>query len=746
MIEFFPNLALWSKLFPIGLSHPSGFMPHGTCYLWKPELVILHSASDLLTGFAYYSIPAMLIYFVRKREDLPFPWIFWMFGAFIIFCGTTHLAEVWTLWYPSYWLSGALKLATAGISLYTAIELFPLIPKALELPSPAQLEATNRKLEQEISERKQAEAALQNSEARLRSIFEAAAIGITVTDNQGILLTANPAFRKILGYSEKQLTQMRFSDLTHPEDREVNWELFQELFTGKRELYHIEKRFLRNTQEIVWANLTVSLLRDPDNQPQFAIAMIEDITERKKTEKALLQYHQHLEELVGARTTELTLANEQLSWQASHDSLTGLVNRNEFEKQLQDAILSCKSLQQSHSLLYLDLDRFKIVNDTCGHIAGDELLRQVSNILANNCRKSDLLARLGGDEFALLLYNSTLEGGESIAQNILEKIQEFRFVWQNQSFTIGVSIGLVLIDCISFNVEEVINAADAACYAAKSYGRNRIYIYQKNDKDLSQAKADIRWVKQIERAIIENKFQLYIQQIACLQKSSLANEDHYEVLLRLSDETGKIVSPMAFIPAAERYNLMGLIDRWVIGNFFAYLAQYSAKLLSQEKKLASIYTINLSGESINDDRLVEFLKQQFQIYQIPPQLICFEITETVAVSNLTKARQMIQEISKLGCCFALDDFGSGMSSFGYLKYLPVKYLKIDGQFIKDIVNDPLDRAIVEAINNIGHVVGMKTIGEFVSDENILQIIGELGVDYAQGYAVSKPHPLWEIED
>ncbi|MEC4896169.1 MAG: EAL domain-containing protein [Oscillatoria sp. PMC 1050.18] len=746
MMEFFPNLALWSKLFPIGLSHPSGFMPHGTCYLWKPELVILHSASDLLTGLAYYSIPAMLIYFVRKREDLPFPWIFWMFGAFIIFCGTTHLAEVWTLWYPSYWLSGALKLATAGISLYTAIELFPLIPKALELPSPAQLEATNRKLEQEISERKQAEAALQNSEARLRSIFEAAALGITVTDNQGILLTANPAFRKILGYSEKQLTQMRFSDLTHPEDREVNWELFQELFAGKRELYHIEKRFLRNTQEIVWANLTVSLLRDPDNQPQFAIAMIEDITERKKTEKALLQYHQHLEELVGARTTELTLANEQLSWQASHDSLTGLVNRNEFEKQLQDAILSCKSLQQSHSLLYLDLDRFKIVNDTCGHIAGDELLRQVSNILANNCRKSDLLARLGGDEFALLLYNCTLEGGESIAQNILEKIQEFRFVWQNQSFTIGVSIGLVLIDCISFNVEEVINAADAACYAAKSYGRNRIYIYQKNDKDLSQAKADIRWVKQIERAIIENKFQLYIQQIACLQKSSLANEDHYEVLLRLSDETGKIVSPMAFIPAAERYNLMGLIDRWVIGNFFAYLAQYSAKLLSQEKNLASIYTINLSGESINDDRLVEFLKQQFQIYQIPPQLICFEITETVAVSNLTKARQMIQEISKLGCCFALDDFGSGMSSFGYLKYLPVKYLKIDGQFIKDIVNDPLDRAIVEAINNIGHVVGMKTIGEFVSDENILQIIGELGVDYAQGYAVSKPHPLWEIGD
>ncbi|MEC5032581.1 MAG: EAL domain-containing protein [Oscillatoria sp. PMC 1051.18] len=745
-MEFFPNLALWSKLFPIGLSHPSGFMPHGTCYLWKPELVILHSASDLLTGLAYYSIPAMLIYFVRKREDLPFPWIFWMFGAFIIFCGTTHLAEVWTLWYPSYWLSGALKLATAGISLYTAIELFPLIPKALELPSPAQLEATNRKLEQEISERKQAEAALQNSEARLRSIFEAAALGITVTDNQGILLTANPAFRKILGYSEKQLTQMRFSDLTHPEDREVNWELFQELFAGKRELYHIEKRFLRNTQEIVWANLTVSLLRDPDNQPQFAIAMIEDITERKKTEKALLQYHQHLEELVGARTTELTLANEQLSWQASHDSLTGLVNRNEFEKQLQDAILSCKSLQQSHSLLYLDLDRFKIVNDTCGHIAGDELLRQVSNILANNCRKSDLLARLGGDEFALLLYNCTLEGGESIAQNILEKIQEFRFVWQNQSFTIGVSIGLVLIDCISFNVEEVINAADAACYAAKSYGRNRIYIYQKNDKDLSQAKADIRWVKQIERAIIENKFQLYIQQIACLQKSSLANEDHYEVLLRLSDETGKIVSPMAFIPAAERYNLMGLIDRWVIGNFFAYLAQYSAKLLSQEKNLASIYTINLSGESINDDRLVEFLKQQFQIYQIPPQLICFEITETVAVSNLTKARQMIQEISKLGCCFALDDFGSGMSSFGYLKYLPVKYLKIDGQFIKDIVNDPLDRAIVEAINNIGHVVGMKTIGEFVSDENILQIIGELGVDYAQGYAVSKPHPLWEIGD
>ncbi|MEC4986057.1 MAG: EAL domain-containing protein, partial [Oscillatoria sp. PMC 1076.18] len=745
-MQILQNLSFWSKFFTVGLSHSSGFMPHGTCYLWKPSLVTLHAVSDLLICLAYYSIPAMLIYFVRKREDLPFPWIFWLFGSFIVFCGTTHLAEVWTLWHPDYWLSGGLKLATAGISVYTAIELFPLIPKALELPSPAQLEAANQKLAQEINERKQAEAALRHSEARFRSIFESAAIGITVTDDQGYLITANPTLRKILGYSENQLTQMCFTELTHPSDIAVDWELFQELFTAKREFYQIEKRYLRNNQEIVWANLTVSVLRDSDEQPRYAIAMVEDITERKETEKALLQYHQHLEELVGARTAELSLANEQLSWQASHDSLTGLVNRNEFEKRLKNAVLTSKSLKQSHSLLYLDLDRFKIVNDTCGHTAGDELLRQVSNILANNCRKSDTLARLGGDEFALLLYNCSLDKGKSLAENILEKIQEFRFVSHHQSFSIGVSIGLVLLDYTCLNVQDVINAADAACYAAKNQGRNRVYVYQKNDKELSQAQADIYWVKAVEQAVVENKFQLYFQKVTCLEKSALAKQNYYEILLRMQAENEKNILPMAFIPAAERYNLMKLIDRWVISNFFAFLANLLVDLFSEDNYRESIYAINLSGESMNDDSLVDFLKEQFELHQIPPQLICFEITETVAVSNLNKARQMIEEISDLGSCFALDDFGSGMSSFAYLKYLPVKYLKIDGQFIKDIVDDPLDRAIVKAINNISHIVGIKTIGEFVSDEKILQTIFELGVDYAQGYAVSKPQPLFKIKD
>ncbi len=733
------------------------FMPHGTCYLWKPDLVLLHVVSDALIALAYYSIPLTLVYFIHQRRDVPFPWIFVLFGIFIVSCGTTHMMEVWTLWYPSFWLSGSIKAVTAIASCYTAAELVGVIPQALALPSPSQLATANQKLAEEVRERQLAEAALRESEIRFRSIFEGAAIGISLGDIEGRALATNPALERMLGYSGDELQGMELTKMLHPEDTADSWQLYQELVAGHLDYYQTQKRYIHKHGHLVWVRLTVSLVRDAGSQPQYSIGMMEDITERKGTQEALQRYQEQLEEMVGERTVELTKANEQLSWQANHDELTGCANRYAFEQCLEEAVVSAKNLHQEHTLCYLDLDRFKIVNDTCGHVAGDELLRQLSGLLKTNCRRTDTVARLGGDEFCLLLYRCSLEQGMRVAQSLLENMQAFRFVWQDKIFSLGFSIGMVAINAESQSPDSVLGAADAACYIAKNNGRNRIHVYQANDQDLAKARNEVQWVARINQAMArsseatpltpENRFCLYYQPIASLSANS-ATREHYEVLLRLVNEKGELILPMAFLPAAERYNLMPAIDKWVVSTFFGHLSRIIARtsLTKNNGQLTtdnqqSLYALNLSGASVNDDQFVNFLKEQFQLYQIPPQLICFEITETVAITNLSKAAQLIQELKALGCHFTLDDFGSSMSSFAYLKYLPVEYMKIDGAFVKEMADNPIHCAMVEAINRIGHVVGLQTIAECVADDSILEKVKNLGVDYAQGYRIGTPQPL-----
>ncbi|KAM3112931.1 EAL domain-containing protein [Phormidesmis sp. 146-33] len=442
-----------------------------------------------------------------------------------------------------------------------------------------------------------------------------------------------------------------------------------------------------------------------------------------------------------SQTRRLT---QQLCWQASHDALTGLVNRQEFEDRLKQMVQNAESQGQQHALCYLDLDQFKIVNDTCGHAAGDELLQQVANLLQAQVRQTDTLARLGSDEFGLLLHRCPLPQARKIAETLCEQVQSLRFLWQEKVFTIGVSIGLVMITAETKNVAEALSTADAACYAAKNRGRNRVQVYQADDRELARQKGEIRWVARLTQALEENRFCLYYQSIVPVVPSSFVSE-HYEVLLRLRDEEGNIVAPGMFIPAAERYHLMHFIDRWVIKTLFSTQGPRYRNLWQQcqhqHHACNHLYAINLSGASINDDHFIDFLHEQFSIHEIPPEMICFEITETLAIANLTKAAQFICDLRSLGCRFALDDFGSGMSSFAYLKNLPIDYLKIDGCFIRQMMDDPIDLAIVRAIKQIGQVMGIQTIAEFVENDEILEQLRSLGVNYAQGYGIAMPRPL-----
>jgi diguanylate cyclase (GGDEF)-like protein/PAS domain S-box-containing protein len=437
----------------------------------------------------------------------------------------------------------------------------------------------------------------------------------------------------------------------------------------------------------------------------------------------------------------------QLSWQATHDALTGLVNRREFERLLQELIDSAVVEGKHHAVLFMDLDQFKVVNDTCGHMAGDELLRQLVAVFVARGRDSDTVARLGGDEFGMLLYGCPLEPALRLANEVREGVQQFRFMWQDKSFEVGISIGLVEINSTSGNLATVMSNADAACYAAKDGGRNRVHVYLENDTDLARRHGEMQWISRISKAFEEDRFRLYYQEIAAVMPHQRGLQ-HFEVLLRMVDENGEVISPVAFIPAAERYNLMPTVDRWVIRTLFSSRSGEWRRMWeacqAREEAFPILCAVNLSATSLNDEMFPVFLKEQLEYYGMPPQALCLEITETSAIANLNKASRFMHELSRLGCSFALDDFGSGMSSFAYLKDLPVHYLKIDGAFVRGMDQNPVNLAMVEAIARIASVMGIETVAEFVEDKALIEKLAVLGVDYAQGYGIHVPAPMEEI--
>ncbi len=433
-------------------------------------------------------------------------------------------------------------------------------------------------------------------------------------------------------------------------------------------------------------------------------------------------------------------------WQANHDVLTGLVNRREFEHQLSQILE--KDYTTSHGLLYLDLDRFKIINDTCGHSAGDELLRQVSQVFQSQIRSSDILARLGGDEFGIILYGCSQPNAIAVAQKILSSIQQFCFLWRERSFTIGVSIGLLSFTSQQDSLTSVLRAADAACYTAKNRGRNQIYLMENKEQELALQSQEMNWLTEIHQALESDRFLLFYQKIQPLQTTSSGSE-HYEVLLRMKGKNGKLIPPMAFIPVAERYQLMNQIDRWVISTLFATQGHHYRKRgrisPPEGNSVHSLYYVNLSGETVNDVNFVPFIQEELKRHQIPPQLICFEITETVAISNLPQAKLMITQLRELGFRFALDDFGSGMSSFGYLRSLPLDFLKIDGIFIRELLEEPVNSTIVKSFHQVAQMMGIATIAEFVDSESKLLQLQSLGIDYAQGYWIAQPQPFPQLK-
>ncbi|WP_338585375.1 EAL domain-containing protein [Pseudomonas sp. MAG733B] len=553
--------------------------------------------------------------------------------------------------------------------------------------------------------------ALQLEKDRAQITLQSIGDGVITTDVAGAIAYMNPAAEALTHWKAEQATGLPLAALFNLLDENAQADgstLIERILSGQLSGGSEHSKLI---QRLDGSTVSVTLVGAP-------------ISNAGKVSGTVLVLHDMTQE-------RQYIAN--LSWQATHDALTGLANRREFEYRLEQALHNLTRQSGRHALMFLDLDQFKLVNDTCGHAAGDELLRHICALLQSGLREGDTLARLGGDEFGILLENCGPEAAEKIAENLRLTVQNLHFVWKGRPFVTTVSIGLVHVSQNPTTLEASLRAADMACYMAKEKGRNRVQVYHPDDSELSLRFGEMAWVQRLHMALEEDRFCLYAQEIAPLGIDS--GGAHIEILLRLHDESGRMILPDSFIPAAERYGLMSSIDRWVVQNVFKIIAQCRAE--KRHGPLA-MCAINLSGTTIGDEAFLDFLREQFVAYSIPAEMICFEITETSAISNLGSAIKFINELKGLGCLFSLDDFCAGMSSFAYLKHLPVDFLKIDGSFVKDMLDDPINRAMVEVINHIGHVMGKRTIAEFVETPQIEQALLEIGVDYAQGYVIERP--------
>jgi len=552
---------------------------------------------------------------------------------------------------------------------------------------------------------------LQAKETFLLHTFDQASVPMLVMDEQLFIVDVNNAACDLFAYNKKALIQLAITDLLHHDDTLMTTTQFQALIKGEIKQSTLTSRCITRQGKTLWLQATLSAVRNQTNGIDYIVVQAQDVTQQHRLEKDL----QH---------------------QTSHDALTDLPNRKVLQTYLQQVLKTQPHVE--NCFCFIDLDQFKVINDTCGHIAGDALLKQVAGLIQEALNADDLLARFGGDEFALLLVDCTLPQARQRLNTILQKIREFQFHYANHCFNITASIGLVVIDKSSTLVQ-LLKHADSACYAAKEAGRDRLHLFTNTDSQLTQRSDEMRWVSKIQSALNQQKLVLYSQPI----RSAIPTQQHThcELLIRMVADDGSIISPGKFLPAAERYNLAAAIDMWTIEHVLTRLSNASA----QGQEISGIYAINLSGQSLGDSRFYEKIIELIRTADLlqTGAILCFEITETAAITNMQTAIHFIDELRHVGCVFALDDFGSGLSSFAYLKQLPIDYLKIDGMFVRDAATNPVNMEIVNSINGIGQALGLKTVAEFVEDEMTLKAMQQLGVDFVQGYEIAKPK-LWDF--
>jgi diguanylate cyclase (GGDEF)-like protein/PAS domain S-box-containing protein len=570
----------------------------------------------------------------------------------------------------------------------------------------------------DITERKQNEYELDQAREHAQVTLHSIADAVITTDMNGQIEYLNPSAARLTGWDgeiARGLPIQRIFCLFNEDSREeVEDPIRQCLAYGETVKVNRDVSLQRHDGESFSIQYSASPILADSGSALGVILVIHDVTETRKMER-------------------------EISYQSTHDALTGLINRTEFESRLVFAIESTRQAAESHVVCQLDIDKLKIINDTCCHEAGDDMIRSVATALQGCLRDSDVLGRIGGDEFGILLKNCTLSAAVEVVGGMLTAIREVSFSSCDRSYDVCASIGLAPVTIASESLAHVMSQVDLACYAAKDSGGDRFRIYESGDEYLVRRHDEMKWVTRLNEAIKSDHLTLYYQDIVPV-KPDVAAGRHFEVLVRMLDEEGNIVPPDMFLPAAERYNLVTSLDRWVVGHAFSW---YAGHAIAEMEELDTI-SINLSGASVTDDGFLDFIKNQLIIHEVPPAIVCFEITETAAIANLQAAGGFINELKRLGCRFALDDFGSGLSSFSYLKNLPVDYLKIDGSFVKDMETDAIDCAMVSSIHQIGSVMGTKTIAEFVENDGIRGKLAEIGVDYAQGYGIARPKPLHEM--
>ena len=571
-------------------------------------------------------------------------------------------------------------------------------------------EQLRRRVEELEAERE----ALQHSEQRYQTLYDLNPTMFFTVDRQGRVLSANQLGAGELGYEVAELIGQPVALLYPRDDRAYASSQLDRCVADPGTIHHWETRKLRKDGSELWVRETARAIVSRRHEPSVLV-VAEDITESRRR-------------------------SEQLAYDANHDALTGLVNRRAFEERLDHAIAVARAEQVEYALCYLDLDQFKLINDTCGHVAGDEFLRQIGRVLHGVVSKRDTLARLGGDEFGVLLERCQVDQAKRVAYAVLDAVDNLFLTWDNRRFRVGISIGLVPIDHASDSVESVLRAADAACYAAKEAGRNRIHVYDQSDPAPAQRHTHMDWIDSIKHSLANGNFQLSYQPIVALTNGS-AGKTCFEVLLRMKGDDDGEIMPDVFLPVAERFNLLTRIDYWVVSNLLSMFEHDRSRIARVDW-----CAINISPHSINDEDFIRFLVDKLKSSALPPKQICFELTEKSTLSNMMAARHFMESVRETGCRFALDDFGDGWSSLAHLKHLSFDYLKIGGDFTKGMLGSSIDFAIVKAINDVSQAMHSKTVVEAVESEEILAALRDprLSIDYVQGYAIQRPRPLAEL--